>query len=374
MRASTLRSIPAAWLLSATASFALAPTPNNFQNVVDIEAQKAAAANPVIPPDPIYANVGGDTFATAIVIPSIPYGDTGNTTGYVDNYNSCIGCFDCPYSATGGRDVVYKYVATVNMTFSVDLCSDATNFDTKVYICDGVVTNIVGCSDDECGVTPPAGWKSWTHSTSLVAGHTYYIIVDAYSSTDYGNYTMSIQECFRCGCEVPCPPGSLAEGEPTCFPNYYDSYNGGCNSVPPTFTNLPCIQRGETTTVCGTYGVYSYGTFTYRDTDWYQINLTAPMTITWCATGRYDTLVGVIDGNAGCPVTSFYDYKLGGPCMPLCVGGTLPAGTWWLFVSTPGWDTTWHCGGNYVATLTGYVCGPTAVEATTWGGIKNTYR
>jgi hypothetical protein len=351
-------------------AFAIAP--NNAFNIADIEAQKAAAVVVAPQPDPIYANVGGDTFATATVIPAIPYGDTGNTSGYVDNYNSCIGCFDCPYSATGGRDVVYKYVATANIAINVDLCSDATNYDTKTYVCDGVVTNIVGCSDDECGVTPPVGWKSWVHCAQLVAGHTYYIVVDGYSSTDYGNYTLSVNECVPC--IVNCPPGSLAEGEPTCFPNYYDSYNGGCNSIPPAFTNLPCNQNGGTTTVCGTYGVYYYGAITYRDTDWYQINLTSPAAITWCATGKYQTLVGVIDGNFGCPVSAFYDYAFGAECTPQCVTDNLPAGTWWLFVSTPGWDTTWVCGGNYVATLTGYNCPPVAVEPTSWGTVKNLYR
>jgi hypothetical protein len=346
-------------------AFAIAP--NNAFNIADIEAQKAAAVVVAPQPDPIYANTGGDTFATATVIGGIPYGDTGNTTGFVDNYNSCIGCFDCPYSATGGRDVVYRYTPAADIVVNVDLCSDNTSYDTKTYICDGVVTNVVGCSDDECGVTPPVGWKSLIHCAQLYAGHTYYIVVDAYSSTDYGNYVLSIAECVPC--VVNCPPGAVAEGEPTCHDNYYDSYNGGCNSVPPAFTNLLCNA-----TVCGTYGVYDFSGLTYRDTDWYQINVINPSVITWCATGEYPILVGVIDGHFGCPVSAFYDYNLGDQCTPICVTDNLSPGTWWLFVSTPGWDTAWVCGGDYVATLSGLECPPVAVEPTNWGTIKNLYR
>jgi hypothetical protein len=351
---------------------AFAITPNNAFNVADIEAQKAAASSGVVLPAPIYVNVGGDTFATATVIPGIPYNDLGSTAAYASNYESCVGCFDCPYSTTGARDVVYSYYSAIAQDIHVDLCE--SSYDTKVYVCDGPSTGIiVGCSDDECGTTPPIGWKSWAKCVHLEAGHTYYIVVDGYSSTDAGDYALYVHECIPC--DVPCPPGALVEGEPTCYDNYYDSYNAGCNSTPPSFSNLPCSDEGATYTVCGTYGVYFYGGITYRDTDWYQIVLTDPATITWCATGDYDTLVGVIDGNAGCPATAFYDYNFDLGCVTTCVTNNLSAGTWWLFVSTPGWDTTWVCGGKYNATLTGFACPPDlAIEPTSWGNVKNLYR
>ena len=54
----------------------------------------------------------------------------------------------------------------------------------------------------------------------------------------------------------------------------------------------------------------------------------------------------------------------------MCVTDILPAGDGGSIVSTPGWDASWICGGDYVATLTGYVCPFVAVEAATWGRIE----
>ena len=55
-----------------------------------------------------------------------------------------------------------------------------------------------------------------------------------------------------------CPPEGLDEGEP-CG----SDINGGCNSIPPIFTNAAC---GDTW--CGTAWAEG-GT---RDTDWYLVN------------------------------------------------------------------------------------------------------
>jgi hypothetical protein len=63
------------------------------------------------------------------------------------------------------------------------------------------------------------------------------------------------------------------------------------------------------------------------------------------------------------------------------VTDNLPAGTWWLWVGTLGWDLSWTCGGSYVATLSGYGGGiylpgtaAPSVEPTSWGKFKNLYR
>jgi hypothetical protein len=357
-------------------AFAIAPTTSNHLNLAQIEALKAANANTSIPPDPIYINQGGDTIASATVIPGIPYADAGTTANYASNYESCVGCFSCPYSSTGARDVVYVWTDSqpAILAINIDLC--LSSYDTKVYVTDGNGGPIVGCNDDACGSGLPGQWQSLAECVPVFAGHTYYIFVDGYSSTDFGNYQLSITECQPC--TVPCPPGSLAEGEPVCYDDYYDSYNGGCNSVPPVFTSLPCSPVGTSTVVCATYGGFLYSGLSYRDTDWYEIVLTAPAAITWCVEGEYDTLVGIINGSVGCPVTAFYDYNYGGGCTPLCVSDNLPAGTWWLWCGTLGFGPSiGACGGDYVGTLTGYsppACNPIAVEPTSWGQVKNLYR
>jgi hypothetical protein len=141
------------------------------------------------------------------------------------------------------------------------------------------------------------------------------------------------------------------------------------------FSSLPCTDPGETTTICGAYGGFDYFGLSYRDTDWYQIELAETSSITWCATGEDDTLVGIIDGRSGCPVSAFYDYTIADVCTSACVNASLPAGTWWLFVATMGFGVdAVPCGRSYVAELTGYDCGTIAVESATWGQIKDIYR
>jgi hypothetical protein len=357
-----------AWTSSA-AGFALTQT--NGRSPVEVAALKAATASPVVPPDPIYVDQGGDTIATATVIPDIPYTDTGTTASYTSNYESCVGCFECPYSTTGARDVVYSYTPTVDRLIDVDLC--LSSYDTKVYIGDGGATPIIACNDDACGTGLPGPWQSRIDFAQLYAGHTYYIFVDGYSATDFGDYVLSMTDVVPC--EVPCPPGATSEGEPICHDDYRDQYNGGCGSDPVVFTNLPCSDPGASTIVCATYGGFYFNGLSYRDTDWYQIVLEEPSTVTWCVEGEYDTLTGILDGRGGCLVTGFYDYNYGGGCTPLCVSGDLEPGTWWLWVGPLGFGASvGECGGVYVGTLTGYECGPTAVSAATWGRIKNTYR
>ena len=52
-----------------------------------------------------------------------------------------------------------------------------------------------------------------------------------------------------------------------------DQYNGGCNSQPPVFTQIPCDDEGGGVTICAEYGGFLYFGLSYRDTDWYQIKL-----------------------------------------------------------------------------------------------------
>jgi hypothetical protein len=141
------------------------------------------------------------------------------------------------------------------------------------------------------------------------------------------------------------------------------------------FTSLPCSDPGETTTICGEYGGYFYFGSSYRDTDWYEVQLSEPAAISWCVAGLDDTLLGIIDGNDGCPVNFFYDYRFAEPCRVECLEADLAAGTWWFFVAPSGYGSSVvPCGSEYVAKLTGYNCGTVAVEPATWGGIKGLYR
>jgi len=86
----------------------------------------------------------------------------------------------------------------------------------------------------------------------LTAGVTYYIVVDGYGG-GCGTYVMIIGEC--CGPPIACPPGSLHENEPPCGDNYYDTYDGGCNSQ--GWVALEG-QSDNCASMCGKSGTYLY--------------------------------------------------------------------------------------------------------------------
>ena len=164
---------------------------------------------------------------------------------------------------------------------TIDLCNSA--YDTKVYVYEGSCPGtLVACNDDACNDPSGNPFRSIVSCVNLSASSTYYVVVDGYFG-DCGSY--NITTSFSTGCPAPCdpencPPGALLEGEPVCGTNYVDAYNGGCNSIPNVFSNIPCDV-----TVCGAGGNYSFNGLSYRDTDWYAFNLpvAGQVTATMCA-------------------------------------------------------------------------------------------
>jgi YVTN family beta-propeller protein len=142
----------------------------------------------------------GESCANAIPLVSLNYCISGSTTCMQDDHN-----FACPFTATGGRDVVYRFTPTVDVTRTFDLC-DAP-FDTKLYIASGGCPapgqpwNVAWCNDDACGVN---GWRSRLENVAFEAGTTYHIVVDGFGTADAGAYTV----CF----DVECPEDLDASG------------------------------------------------------------------------------------------------------------------------------------------------------------------
>ena len=309
---------------------------------------------------------GGETIADAWIIYSLPFNDTGNTTDNIDNYDEV-----CPYTGATSPDVVYAYEPPYDMCVSISLCN--SYYDTKVYVYENTVGNVPvdGCNDDnfDC-VNPPVSYTSWIPSVALSAGNVYYIVVDGYGYSA-GDYVLEMTEV---DCPVPCDVICVGtpEGEPTCYDNYDDNYNGGCNSSPNVFQ----IQPVGDAVICGTSGVYTYGALTYRDTDWYQIYPCGGMPITITVNAEFDPLVGIVQGIETCASPAFYNYTTGVECTDVSITEYLPYGAFAIFVAPSAWDTTWTCGVEYQLTISGYYehCDPTPVEESTWGAVKALYR
>lgn len=263
-------SAAAVLLLAATWTWALAsgdPSRNILSNVLDptLRAVKDAVASPskasdpavpggtdavVSQPDGAAFLVGGETFATATVISSLPYTDTGNTTGHVHDYTPTCG------GGSSAPDLVYRYTAGANVdVLDISLCG--SSYDTILQIYDGDPAHPVGCNDDGC-----AGLQSRLPVLLVTPGHTYYIVVDGYGSST-GAYTLNVTAV---DCGRTCPAGGLIEGEVACA-REHDYYNGGCNVTPPVFQTIEA-QAGGCATMCGESDVLD-GYF--RDTDWFEV-------------------------------------------------------------------------------------------------------
>jgi hypothetical protein len=151
------------------------------------ESKEASTATPNVP-DPNVILQGGDNINDATVIDALPYNTTGTTTGYTDDYDET-----CPYGGSISPDVVYSYTPGADMTVDISLCTN-TSYDTKLYVYENSVGNLLDCIDDNC-----PDYQSELLGLGLTGGNTYYIIIDGYDGAS-GNYSLEMDEV------LPPPP------------------------------------------------------------------------------------------------------------------------------------------------------------------------
>lgn len=296
----------------------------------------------------------GDNITSPYFITGFPFSATGNTCEYLDDYDVA-----CPYPESTSPDVVFAYTATDDIVVNVNLC--ASLYDTKVYIFENAEGNVICCNDDAgCGTS---GYESLMENIFLYAGNTYYLVVDGFGG-GCGEFTIEVNEMNPC--DVVPTVGHFPEGEPACGPGYIDDYNGGCNSEPPVFYTLH--PSGDPIRIFGESGTYDDFS---RDTDWYQIYVSVPNTITFSATAEFPVQIYFLDGNMplGCDDTGMViSTETGGPCHPISLTETVGPGFYWLWVG-PSVYSCQPCGLDYVIQIEGYE-GPSPVGRASWGTIK----
>lgn len=184
------------------------------------------------------APVPAETCAAATVsTAAAPWTVVGSTVGAVNNYNEV-----CPYTATGGLDEVLAWNPPTSGYYDLSLCQGTTNFDTKLYIYSGSCPAVlnsgtqIACNDDLCanGATFPNTWISSLTNVFMTTGTVYYIVVDAYSAADVGNYTLLLQNA------VSPPTGSvLAIGEGRIYDySFMPEYNLTASNFAAVVGNL----------------------------------------------------------------------------------------------------------------------------------------
>jgi hypothetical protein len=305
---------------------------------------------------------GGEDIGTAVVIPGIPFSDTGATCDNLDNYDEV-----CPYTGSTSPDVVYAFTPAADNILDIDLCGSL--YDTKVYVYENAAGNVVGCNDDfyfdeVCGV-----YVSRIEMQNVTAGNTYYIVVDGYGG-DCGNYTLEVRGAEIC--DLVCPAGGVDEGEPDLVDYYVDAHNGGCNSTPYVFQVLEATAEPDCVTLCGESGWYWAGN-SFRDTDWFEVTAIGS-SISVEVDAEYAVNFFVL--NTDCQnIDLLYQLSGVGPCAPQSlVFPTAPGDVYWLWVGPnvfSGPDSPFEF--DYLLNVCG-IFGTVPAETSTWGGVKDLYR
>ncbi len=253
----------------------------------------------------------------------------------------------------GNNDVWFLYTASCTGVVRVDMLGTDDAFDTVMAAWPAGTCppsgNPLACNDD-VGTGPL--WSSIAFSATM---NTQYLIqIGGFAADISGDGVINIS-CGTCGSE--CPNGGIPENDPTCAPGD-DVTNGGCNSVPPVFSTIHC---GDV--ICGTGSRAPTGTGGFRrDTDWYELVLTADTQCTFSGTPAIEYALGLVIGrvdNIGRGLcadnTGFVNpFSVVQPCSTGSVVLCLPPGRWWFFaatLNTAGNTTIVPCGSQYVITL-----------------------
>ena len=252
---------------------------------------------------------------------------TGDTCGAGD---------DCDLRPS--EDHIYEVAIPNDGRWVFSLCG--STFDTYLYVGTTCCGNEVCENDDACDYQ--------SEVVVDVGAGTYYVTVEGYSATSCGPYTLHVFQC-----DLECQEGGIPEGEPVCSDGYIDNYNGGCNSSPPVFQSINC---GDV--VCGTAGTFISATgLQSRDTDWYELVLDEPMTVTWKAIAEFPVLLHIIDAASGdCSDYFSLGSATAGACEPVSVTQyCLPPGTYWLWIGTSTFACV-PCGVEYIAQVSCTPC------------------
>ncbi len=253
----------------------------------------------------------------------------GNTCGAINN---------CTLRAS--EDQIWEITLPNDGTYTFSLCNSATDWDSYIYLGTSPCSQDLGYNDD--GLNCP-GLMSELRVTNLTAG-VVYLTVEGFSDTYCGPYQLDVT--YEPPCVVTCPPEGVPEGEPTCYDEYVDVTNGGCNSDPAVFQDL---FDGDV--ICGTSGTFMFTGLNYRDTDWYQLTVSELKTINFTVDAEFPLLLFILDGNNGCAGAITLASGTAIECTPLTISTTVTAGTYWLWVG-PSVFTGVPCGADYVASVT----------------------
>jgi hypothetical protein len=346
-----------ALMILCMASVAFAVDTNNSRQIPP-KLNNHVGLNPGQPD----AREGGETIATAFVIPGLPFTDTGNICDNINDYEEV-----CPYTSTS-PDVVYAYTATDNGVVAIDLCGSL--YDTKVFVYDSSM-GLVGCNDDFYSGDPCGLFVSYLE-VFLSAGQTYYIVVDGYGG-DCGTYYLEVR--IPEICDVVCNPDAVVEGEPL-YDGYADNFDGGCNSTPYAYFDFNWINQnyGDCGLLCGTSGWHlGPAGEQFRDTDWFEVTAAGP-SLSMTVEAEYEALMYILNSGDCLNITVAAGPAYALPCTPTTLtAATVPGTVYWVFVA-PTTFTGPVIEWDYTLEVCNHVYEVIPTENASWGSVKSLYR
>jgi hypothetical protein len=264
----------------------------------------------------------------------------GEGASFIDNHAANTdGPSNC---APQVKDVWYDYTPSADGSATVTTCDPLLSLDSVMSIyADACGGPLLACNDDgfeQCFVIGSDFFGS-TITLPVLAGHHYIIQVGSFDGFG-GNAGFSMLHItLAAPCNLTPPAGALLENEPCGA-----EINGGCNVVPPIFTQISC----GTTVIAGT----AWADGNMRDTDWYQFNLPNGGNIHWTGRAEFPLILGIIDNNCFGDFLAFSRAII--PCVDTAdVTLDVGPGTYSLFAANIGFEGN-PCGANnnYVATAT----------------------
>ncbi len=292
----------------------------------------------------IGGRAGGDSPLSPTVVAALPFSDSGN-----NSLNSDAGDELCPDTVSGpggGLDQWYSYTSgATTVTVSISVCDAGTDYDTKLYVYAGGITpgSPYACDDDTCSAGLGFPWVSEIIEI-CPPFTTFWCAVDAWSSTDVGNFVGLAQASTIVPCVVDCattdiinpgPCAIQADGDDGCFAANQDEFFG-----------INCEE-----TVCGTFFTDSLNQL--RDLDWYELVLTETNDVTATIISEAPTGyqlffidVAAIGGCAapGSPQPISFIVSVGEGCVSTGVIATgLAPGSYWYVATIFGTDGAVDC-------------------------------
>jgi hypothetical protein len=172
---------------------------------------------------------GGDNATSAIIVPGLPFCDTGTTVGYANDYApTCV-------SNLNGPDVVYRYTPTATSNVVFSFCG--SSYENVCHVWNSVPSPTGApflCAHSNCG-------NSACASFSAVAGTTYYIVLDGQNGAS-GAYQLNANTGSTCQ-NTPCTALNDACADAILLPN-----NGlfAGTTAGATFDDVPyCNPNGQ---------------------------------------------------------------------------------------------------------------------------------